>query len=69
MEGFLRYRFGGAYFWGGLYTEGLIFGILRYFTKSKTTKDDKTICFNPFGRPRVVHDPYGTMYTPLPGPI
>ena len=28
--GFLRFRFGGAYLWGGLYMEGLIFGILRY---------------------------------------
>ena len=28
-EGFLRYRFGGDYFWRDLYTEGLIFGILR----------------------------------------
>ena len=35
-EGFLRYRFGGlifggAYTWRGLYMEGIIFGILRYF--------------------------------------
>ena len=31
MEGFLRYEFGGggAFIWRGLYTEGLIFGILR----------------------------------------
>ena len=33
--GFLRCRFwgvgGGAYIWRGLYMEGLIFGILRYF--------------------------------------
>ena len=29
-EGFLRYEFGGAYIWRGLYKEGLIFGILRY---------------------------------------
>ena len=32
-EDFLRYEFGGAYIWniylGGLYMEGLIFGILR----------------------------------------
>ena len=28
--GFLRYEFGGAYIWRSLYTEGLIFGILRY---------------------------------------
>ena len=28
-EGFLRYDFGGAYIWKGLYMEGLIFGILR----------------------------------------
>ena len=28
-EGFLRYRFGGAYIWRGLYMEGLyIFGVL-----------------------------------------
>ena len=31
-EGFLRYRFGG-----GLYLEGLIFGILRYLTESAFT--------------------------------
>ena len=30
-EGFLRCCFGGAYIWRGLYTEGSIFGILRYF--------------------------------------
>ena len=30
-EGFLRYEFGGAYIWRGLYMEGLIFGILRYY--------------------------------------
>ena len=29
-EAFLRYWFGGAYIWRGLYMEGLIFGILRY---------------------------------------
>ena len=29
-EGFLRYDFGGADIWRGLYMEGLIFGILRY---------------------------------------
>ena len=29
-EGFLRYDFGGAYIWRGLYMEGLIFGISRY---------------------------------------
>ena len=29
-KGFLRYEFGGAYIWRGLYMEGLIFGILRY---------------------------------------
>ena len=28
-EGFLLYRFGGLIFEGGLYMEGLIFGILR----------------------------------------
>ena len=34
-EGFLRSRFGGLIFciWRGLYIEGLIFGILRYFCK------------------------------------
>ena len=26
---FLRYKFGGAYIWRGLYMEGLIFGSLR----------------------------------------
>ena len=29
MEGFLRYQIGGPIF-GGLYMEGLIFGILQY---------------------------------------
>ena len=29
-EGFLRYEFGRADIWRGLYMEGLIFGILRY---------------------------------------
>ena len=32
MEGFLRYEFGGgggAFFWGGLYIEGVFLGILR----------------------------------------
>ena len=38
-EGFLRDEFeglifGGAYTWRGLYMEGLIFGILRYFELS-----------------------------------
>ena len=28
-EGFLRFDFGGAYIWMGLYMQGLIFGILR----------------------------------------
>ena len=28
-EGFLRYEFGGAYIWSGLYMEGPVFGILR----------------------------------------
>ena len=27
----MRYEFGGTYIWRGLYMEGLIFGILRYF--------------------------------------
>ena len=31
-EGFLRYRFGGAYIWRGLYMEGLIHGG-AYFPK------------------------------------
>ena len=31
-EGFLRYEFGGAYICRSVYMEGLIFGILRYFT-------------------------------------
>ena len=30
--GFFALPVWGAYFWRGLYTEGLIFGILRYFT-------------------------------------
>ena len=38
MEGFLRYRFGGLIFGGGLYTEGLIFGILWYLPKKILTK-------------------------------
>ena len=29
--GFFALRFWGAYIWRGLYMEGLIFGILRYF--------------------------------------
>ena len=29
-EGYLRLRFGGNYFWEGLFLEGLIIGILRY---------------------------------------
>ena len=29
--GFLALRVWGAYIWRGLYMEGLIFGILRYF--------------------------------------
>ena len=28
-EGFLRYEFGGLIFRGGLYMEGIIFGIIR----------------------------------------
>ena len=31
MEVFLYYEFGGLIFGGGLYMEGLIFGILWYF--------------------------------------
>ena len=30
-EGFFALQVWGAYIWGGLYMEGLIFGILRYF--------------------------------------
>ena len=30
-EGTSRYRFWGAYIWRGVYMEGLIFGILRYY--------------------------------------
>ena len=33
-EGFLRYEFGGAYIWRGLFMEGLIFGILRCIIES-----------------------------------
>ena len=29
-EGFLRLRFGGVYFWEGLFLEGLIIGMLGY---------------------------------------
>ena len=33
MEGFLHYEFGGLIIiWRGLYMEGLIFGILRYYS-------------------------------------
>ena len=32
-EGFFALRFWGAYIWRGLYREGPIFGILRYFIK------------------------------------
>ena len=41
-ERFLRYRSGGLIFGGGLYMEGLIFGILRYIffkVQSLTIKD------------------------------
>ena len=31
--GFFALRFWGTYIWRGLYMEGLIFGILRYFIK------------------------------------
>ena len=31
--GFFALRAWGAYIWGGLYMEGLIFGILRYIVK------------------------------------
>ena len=31
---FLALQVWGAYVWRGLYKEGLIFGILRYFTRS-----------------------------------
>ena len=31
--GFFALRVWGAYIWRGLYMEGLIFGILRYFTQ------------------------------------
>ena len=31
MEVFFALRVWGAYIWGGLYMEGLIFVILRYF--------------------------------------
>ena len=33
-EGFLRYDFGAACIWRGLYMEELIFGILRYIQRS-----------------------------------
>ena len=36
-ESFLRYEFGGAYIWRGVYMEGLIFGILRYTATSSRT--------------------------------
>ena len=32
--GFFALPVGGAYIWRGLYMEGLIFGILRYFYRS-----------------------------------
>ena len=32
---FLRYEFGGAYIWRGLYMVGHIFGILQYFPSKK----------------------------------
>ena len=37
-EGFFALQFWGAYSWRGLYMEGLIFEILRYFRPSKTQK-------------------------------
>ena len=41
MEGFLRYRFRGLIFGGGLYTEGLIFGIFTVstFTERMSLKE------------------------------
>ena len=36
-EGFFALPVWGAYIWRGLYTEGLIFGILRYFESSYFT--------------------------------
>ena len=33
--GFFALPVWGAYFWRGLYTEGLIFGILRYLSSKK----------------------------------
>ena len=48
--GFLCYEFeglmfGGAYIWRGLYMEGLIFGILRWFKSDKISlpEDNKTV--------------------------
>ena len=41
-EGFLRYEFGGLPIWRGLYMEGLIFGILRYFTQFNNIKRVET---------------------------
>ena len=39
--GFFALRFWGAYIWRGLYMEGLIFGILRYYE----TMDIAVCCF------------------------
>ena len=58
-----------AFFTLVLFHQFELFCLRAYFIESKTTKDDKTICFNPIGRPRVVYDPYRTIYTLLPGPI
>ena len=38
MAGFLALLVWGAYIWRGLYTEGLIFGILRYTRKAFKVK-------------------------------
>ena len=38
--GFFALRVWGAYIWRGLYTEGLIFGILRYHYYIKTRHND-----------------------------
>ena len=41
--GFFALRFWGDYIWRGLYMEGLIFGILRYFTGPVVQKLDNAI--------------------------
>ena len=41
--GFFTLRVRGAYIWRGLYTEGLIFGILRYMKTDLERRNDERL--------------------------